>query len=252
MTTPDESPSPGRERPLRLVVGITGATGAILGIRFLEALRDLGVESHLVMSDWAERTIRIETVYSVADVRALAHTYYPNGNQAAPVSSGSYPADGMVIIPCSMKTLGALAHGLADNLIVRAADVTLKEQRKLVLVPRETPLSTIHLRNMLTLSEMGVSIVPPMPAFYNHPESVDEIVLHIVARVLDQFRIANDLTRRWRAGSPPHTPVPPKPNGENFLGPADRPAKPVIEDDVQAIGIEKRPHGQPQPLPSQP
>lgn len=252
MPTRDGSPHTGHGRPFRLVVGMTGATGAILGIRFLEALRDLGVESHLVMSEWAERTIRIETVYSVADVRALAHTYYLNGNQAASVSSGSYPADGMVIIPCSMNTLGALAHGLADNLIVRAADVTLKEQRKLVIVPRETPLSTIHLRNMLTLSEMGVSIVPPMPAFYNHPKSVDEIVLHIVARVLDQFRIDNDLTRRWRTGPRPYIPIPPKSQGEKFPGSADRPTDPVLDDDGQAIHIDERPPGYPQPLPSEP
>ncbi|MFI9504238.1 UbiX family flavin prenyltransferase [Nocardia sp. NPDC052566] len=215
MTTRDGHPSAGHDRPTRLVVGITGATGAILGIRFLEALRDLGVESHLVMSEWAERTIRIETDYSVADVCALAHTYYQKGNQAAPVSSGSYPADGMVIIPCSMNTLAPLANGLADNLIHRAADVTLKEQRKLVLVPRETPLSTIHLRNMLALSEVGVSIVPPTPAFYNHPESVDEIVLHIVARVLDQFRIDNQLTRRWRVDPSLHNSTLPKSGREN-------------------------------------
>lgn len=191
-------PQPARTpRPRKLVVGITGATGSILGIRLLEALQDLGVETHVVLSDWAERTIKIETEYTVAEVRALASTYYQNGNQAAPVSSGSFPADGMVIVPCSMNTLAALAHGLADNLIVRSADVMLKEQRKLVVVPRETPLNTIHLRNMLALSEMGVSIVPPMPAFYNHPESLDDFVRHIVARTLDQFGIENDLTVRW-------------------------------------------------------
>ncbi|MEO3781058.1 UbiX family flavin prenyltransferase [Micromonospora sp. B11E3] len=167
------------------------------GIRLLEALRALDVETHLVLSDWAERTIRIETDYTVAEVRDLADTYYQYGNQAAAVSSGSFPADGMVIIPCSMNTLAALAHGIADKLIVRAADVTLKEQRKLVVVPRETPLNTIHLRNLLTLSEMGVSIVPPMPAFYNHPETIDDFIRHIVARVLDQLRIDNDLTVRW-------------------------------------------------------
>jgi len=178
-------------------VGITGATGSILGIRLLEALRALNVETHLVLSDWAQRTLRIETDYSVAEVRGLADTHYINDNQAAPVSSGSFPVDGMVIMPCSMNTLAALAHGLADNLIVRAADVMLKEQRKLVLVPRETPLNTIHLRNMLTLSKMGVSIVPPMPAFYNHPETLDDFIRHIVARVLDQFGIDNDLTVRW-------------------------------------------------------
>jgi flavin prenyltransferase len=184
-------------RPRRLIVGITGSTGSILGIRLLEALGALGVETHLVLSEWAERTIRIETSYTVAEVRSLASTHYQNGNQAAPISSGSFPADGMVIVPCSMNTLAAVAHGIADNLIVRAANVTLKEQRKLVIVPRETPLSTIHLRNMLLLSEIGVSVVPPVPAFYNHPETIDDFVRHIVARVLDQFDIDNDLTVRW-------------------------------------------------------
>lgn len=188
---------PRDDRPPRLAVGITGATGAILGIRMLEVLKAYGFETHLVMSDWAERTIRIETDYSVADVRGLASTYYQHGNQAAPVSSGSFQADGMVVIPCSMNTLAAIAHGLTDNLIARAADVMLKEQRRLVLVPRETPLNAIHLRNMLTLCELGVSIVPPMPAFYNHPQSIDDFIRHIVARVLDQLRIPNDLTVRW-------------------------------------------------------
>ncbi len=185
------------DRPHRLVVGITGATGTILGVRLLEAAANLGVETHLVMSEWAERTLRIETEYSVSAVRALASTYYQHKNQAAPISSGSFPADGMVIIPCSMNTLAALAHGMADNLIVRAADVTLKERRPLVVVPRETPLNTIHLRNMLSLSEMGVSIVPPTPAFYNDPRSVSDVVDHIVARTFDQLRVENALTRRW-------------------------------------------------------
>jgi flavin prenyltransferase len=194
---PDKARAPHDIRPLRLVVGVTGATGSILAIRLLEALKALDVETHLIISEWAERTIRIETDYSVAEVRALASTYYQHGNQAAAVSSGSFPMDGMVIIPCSMNTLAAIAHGLADRLIVRSADVMLKEQRKLVVVPRETPLSGIHLSNMLKLSELGVSIVPPMPAFYNHPQSVDDVVRHIVARVLDQFRIPNDLTKRW-------------------------------------------------------
>jgi 4-hydroxy-3-polyprenylbenzoate decarboxylase len=184
-------------RPRRLIVGITGTTGSILGIRLLEALGALGVETHLVLSEWAERTIRIETSYTVAEVLDLASTHYDNRNQAAPISSGSFRVDGMIIIPCSMHTLAAVAHGLADKLIARAADVTLKERRRLVIVPRETPLSTIHLRNMLVLSETGVSIVPPMPAFYNYPETVDDVVRHIVARVLDQFGIDNDLTVRW-------------------------------------------------------
>jgi 4-hydroxy-3-polyprenylbenzoate decarboxylase len=186
-------------RPRRIVVGITGATGPILGIRFVEALAGLGVEAHLVISDWAERTIKLETSYTVAEVRGLASTYYQNGNLAAPISSGSFLADGMVIIPCSMHTLAAVAHGLGDKLITRAADVTLKERRKLVVVPRETPLNAIHLRNMLILSEMGAAIVPPMLAFYHHPETVDDFVRHIVARVLDQLGIENDLSVQWGA-----------------------------------------------------
>ncbi len=195
----DHPPSAGHDgsRPRRIVVGITGATGPILGIRFLEALGALGVESHLVLSDWAERTIKLETSYSVPEVRGLAGTFYPNGNLAAPISSGSFLADGMVIIPCSMHTLAAVAHGLGDKLITRAADVTLKERRKLVVVPRETPLNAIHLRNMLTLSEMGAAVVPPMLAFYHHPETCDDFIRHIVARVLDQLGIENDLTIQW-------------------------------------------------------
>ncbi|HET9139448.1 UbiX family flavin prenyltransferase [Actinophytocola sp.] len=206
---------PGRDTPAngngqapggrRVLVAMTGATGAILGIRLLEAMRELGVETHLVLSEWAERTIRIETDYTVPQVRGLASIFYQRGNQAAPVSSGSFPMHGMAIIPCSMNTLAALAHGLASELIVRAADVMLKERRTLVLVPRETPLNAIHLRNMLLLSELGVSIVPPMPAFYNHPRSVDDIVGHIVARVLDQFGIDNDLTTRWGISQHLHT-----------------------------------------------
>jgi flavin prenyltransferase len=195
------------KRPLRLIVGITGATGSILGIRMLEALRALGVETYLVMSGWAEHTMKIETTYTIADVRSLASIYYREGNQAAAVSSGSFPVDGMVIIPCSMNTLAAIAHGLSDNLIVRAADVTLKERRPLVIVPRETPLNSIHLRNMLTLSEIGVSITPPMPAFYNRPQTVDDIVDHIVARALDQLGIDNDLTGRWGDARSPVNPA---------------------------------------------
>ena len=183
--------------PRRLVVGMTGATGSILGIRLLEALASLGTETHLVISEWAARTIAIETAYSLAEVRSLASTYYLESNQAAPISSGSFPADGMVIIPCSMNTLAAVAHGQCDKLIPRAADVTLKEGRRLVIVAREMPLSTIHLRNMLALSKVGACLMPPVPAFYNHPQTIDDIVRHIVARVLDQFRIDNDLTVRW-------------------------------------------------------
>jgi len=189
----------GAGRPRRIIVAMTGATGAILGIRLLEALRVLGVETHLVMSEWAERTVRIETSYSVAAVRDLASVHHRFDNQAASISSGSFRVDGMVVVPCSMNTLAALAHGIGDNLIVRAADVVLKERRTLVVVPRETPFNTTHLRNLLALGEMGVSILPPMLTYYNHPASVDDMTRHIVARVLDQFDIDNDLTVRWPA-----------------------------------------------------
>jgi flavin prenyltransferase len=181
----------------RLIVGLTGATGAILGIRLLEALKDCEVESYLVISRWAQRTIEHETPYTVKQVCALATVNYNSANMAADISSGSFITDGMAVIPCSMRTLGSIAHGYGEHLVHRAADVTLKERRKLVLVARESPLSELHLENMLKLARMGVSIVPPMPAFYNHPESINDIVDHIVARVLDQFGIAARFAKRW-------------------------------------------------------
>ncbi|MFB9833020.1 non-oxidative hydroxyarylic acid decarboxylases subunit B [Actinoallomurus acaciae] len=182
---------------MRLVVGMTGATGAVIGIRLLEALRVQHVETHLVLSQWAQATIEMETDYSVRDVRELATRTYGPKDQTAAISSGSFPTDGMVVVPCSMKTLAAIRTGYGEGLIARAADVTIKERRRLVLVPRETPLSEIHLDNMLALSRMGTSIVPPMPAFYHRPESVDEIVGHIVFRVLDQFGLKSPEARRW-------------------------------------------------------
>lgn len=181
----------------RIVVGISGATGAIFGVRMIEALEELNIETHVILSQWAKYTIPFETDYSLKDIEDMSSVFYKNNDQAAAISSGSFLTDGMIIAPCSMKTLASIRTGLADNLLSRAADVILKEGRKLVLVPRETPLNTIHLENMTYLSKMGVSIVPPMPAFYNHPESVDDIVNHIVARTLDQLRIENDLTKRW-------------------------------------------------------
>ncbi|OIQ98747.1 putative aromatic acid decarboxylase [mine drainage metagenome] len=181
----------------RLIVGITGATGAIFGIRLLEALKDTDVETHLILSKWAIQTIEHETTYTVKQVRALASVDHAEGNMGASVSSGSFVTEGMVIMPCSMRSLAAIAHGTGDHLVHRAADVILKERRRLVLVAREMPLSDVHLENMLKLSRMGVTIMPPMPAFYNHPESLDDMVDHIVARVLDQFGISVDFARRW-------------------------------------------------------
>ncbi|GCD94915.1 UbiX family flavin prenyltransferase [Embleya hyalina] len=187
--------------PTRLVVGITGATGAPIAVRLLEVLRELPrVETHLVLSPWGRTTIGVETPYPVRKVVELADVTHRFGELGATVSSGSYPVSGMVVVPCSMKTLAAIRHGLADNLITRAADVTLKERRPLVLVPRETPLSEIHLENMLALARMGARIVPPMPAFYDNPGSVADIVDHIVMRLLDQLGLPpgeTDLAERW-------------------------------------------------------
>ncbi|WP_316770414.1 non-oxidative hydroxyarylic acid decarboxylases subunit B [Streptomyces sasae] len=195
---------------MRLVVGMTGATGAIIGIRLLEALRTLDVETHLVLSQWARATIEMESDYSVRGVRALATRAYGPKDQAAAISSGSFRTDGMIVVPCSMKTVAAIRMGYGEGLIGRAADVTLKERRRLVLVPRETPLSEIHLDNMLALSRMGASIVPPMPAFYHRPESIDEIVDHTVARLLDQFDLELPDTPRWE-GPPPRKAAPATP-----------------------------------------
>jgi flavin prenyltransferase len=181
----------------RIIVGITGATGAVYGIRLLQALRAAEVETHLVLSKWGQQTIEHEMGISVEQLRELASVSHGSSNMAATVSSGSFHTDGMVIAPCSMRTLGAIAHGYGESLVHRSADVILKERRKLVLVPRETPLSEIHLENMLKLARMGVIMLPPMPAFYNRPQTIDDIVDHIVARVLDQFGIAADFAKRW-------------------------------------------------------
>ena len=185
-----------RKTPRRLIVGVTGATGVIYGVRLLQALRATDVESHLVVSRWGARTLVHETSHSLAEVRAMATRSYSENDQGAALSSGSFLTMGMVIAPCSMKTLSAIAHGQSDNLIHRAADVVLKEKRRLVLVVREAPLSEIHLENMLKLARMGVVITPPVPAFYNHPRSIDDLVDHTVSRILDLFDIHLE-TARW-------------------------------------------------------
>jgi 4-hydroxy-3-polyprenylbenzoate decarboxylase len=181
----------------RLIVGITGATGAIFGVRLLEALGAAGVETQLVLSRWGQQTVEHEMGLTLADLRDRASVVHGTGNMAATISSGSFHTDGMAIAPCSMRTAAAIAHGYGDSLVHRAADVILKERRKLVIVPRETPFSEVHLENLLKLARMGVSVVPPMPAFYNKPASVDDIVNHIVARVLDQFGIDAAFAKRW-------------------------------------------------------
>ncbi|GAB3698753.1 non-oxidative hydroxyarylic acid decarboxylases subunit B [Saccharopolyspora tripterygii] len=183
---------------MRLVVGMTGATGAPLGVRLLEQLRELPeVETHLVLSRWARATVELETGLRVKEIGELADVVHNPDDQGASISSGSYRTHGMVIVPCSMKTLAGIRSGYADGLVARAADVTIKERRPLVIVPRETPLSEIHLENMLALSRMGARIVPPMPAFYNNPASLDDVVEHITARVLDQLDLPAPAARRW-------------------------------------------------------
>ena len=181
--------------PQRLIVGITGASGSIYGVRLLEMLRDTAVETHLVMSRWGARTLVHETGYTPEQVQALATVAHPLTDQGAAISSGSFVTMGMVIAPCSVRTLAAIAHGLGDHLVHRAADVVLKERRRLVLAVREAPLSEIHLENMLKLSRMGVVIAPPVPAFYANPETIDEIVNYTAARLLDPFGIHIDVAR---------------------------------------------------------
>ena len=184
-------------KPSRLIVGITGATGTIFGVRILQMLHGSGVETHLVMSKWAQRTLTHETPFSIKQVQELATQSYGVGAQGAAISSGSFVTMGMVIAPCSMRTLAAIAHGIGDNLIHRAADVILKERRKLVLVVRESPFSEIHLENMLKLARMGVVILPPVPAFYNNPQNLEDMINHITMRVIDQFDIHLDVMNRW-------------------------------------------------------
>jgi polyprenyl P-hydroxybenzoate/phenylacrylic acid decarboxylase-like protein len=184
---------------MRLVVAITGATGTVLGVRLLEVLKTLDIETHLILSDWARATLSLETTYSVNDVRALATQTYSARDLAAAVSSGSFLTDGMVVCPCSMKTLAAIRIGFSENLITRAADVTLKERRRLVLVAREAPLSEIHLENMHYLARAGAVIFPPTIAYYARPRSVDEVTDYIVGRVLDQLGIAHSTIKRWKS-----------------------------------------------------
>ena len=190
----------------RIIVGISGASGAIYGVRLLQALREMpGVESHLVVSDAGWRNVQEEHGLQRAAIEALAHQVHEVHDMGAAIASGSFQCSGMVIAPCSMRTLAAVAHGLSDNLITRAADVILKERRRLVLMVRESPLHLVHLRNMVSVTEMGAIVCPPLPAFYLHPQSVSDIVDHSVARVLDLLDLPHTLAPRWQ-GQTPATP----------------------------------------------
>ena len=183
----------------RIVIGISGASGSLYGYRALEALRAANVESHLVLSSQARRTIELETRKRPEDFEALASAVHQDADLAASISSGSFVTEGMIVIPCSIKSAGAIAHSLNSNLLIRAADVCLKERRKLVLVVRETPLHLGHLRTLTQLAEMGAVILPPMPAMYANPQSVDDVIAHTVGKALDQFGIEHSLFKRWES-----------------------------------------------------
>jgi 4-hydroxy-3-polyprenylbenzoate decarboxylase len=198
------------KRPFRLIVGITGATGTILGVRLLQVLKQHNVETHLILSNWAARTLVHETSYSVTHVQQMATKCYGSQDYGAAVSSGSFVTDGMVVCPCSVRSLAAIAQGYGDSLVHRAADVILKERRKLVLVVRETPLSDIHIENMLRLSRMGAIIFPPVPAFYNHPKTIDDLVDQTVLRILDQFNLHLSSDNRWSGEMTVSTKKPPQ------------------------------------------
>ena len=193
-TTPDSRPPTPETR--RIIVALTGATGAIYGVRALQALKAAGVETHLVVSKWAAATLAHETDMTLDAVGSCASVVHQVGDLTAPIASGSFETGGMLIVPCSMRTLGAIANGVGDNLIHRAADVVLKERRPLTLAVVETPLSAIHLENMLKLSRLGVQIVPPVPAFYTRPAALDDVIDYTVARMLDQLGIRVE-AKRW-------------------------------------------------------
>lgn len=189
---------------MRLVVGVSGASGVIVAIRLLQALQEMpAVETHLVITKDAEKTIAYETDWTPKAVKALAEVAYAPDDVAAPIASGSYATNGMAIVPCSMKSLAGLAGGYADNLLLRAADVTLKERRRLVVVPRESPLRSIHLRNMLALAEEGALVMMPAPAFYARPQTLADVVDQLAGRILDAFELDNPLAARW-TGAPRH------------------------------------------------
>ena len=182
----------------RIVVGISGASGVVYGVRALEVLRDAGIETHLVMSRSAEITLAHETDFKIAEVRALAAHWHPQTDIGAGISSGSFRTMGMIVAPCSVRSMSEIATGVTSGLLTRAADVTLKERRPLVLMVRETPLHLGHLRTMTQLAEMGAVIAPPVPAFYARPTGLSEVIDHSIGRVLDLFGIDNPLAHRWK------------------------------------------------------
>ena len=182
----------------KIVIGLSGASGIIYGIRLLEVLHSINIQTYLIISDWAKKNIEIETDKTLEYVKSLSSVNYDNFSLEASVSSGSFLHDGMVVIPCSMKSLSSIANGYDDTLISRAASVTLKESRTLILVPRETPLSRIHLENMIKLHDAGAIILPAMPGFYHKPSTIDEIINHLVGKILDQLKIKHDLFKRWK------------------------------------------------------
>jgi flavin prenyltransferase len=182
----------------KIVIGFSGASGIIYGIRLLEMLHSINIQTYLIISEWAKKNIEIETDKTLEYVKSLSSVNYDNFRLDASVSSGSFLHDGMVIVPCSMKSLSSIANGYDDTLISRAASVTLKESRKLIIVPRETPLSRIHLENMVKLQEAGAIILPAMPGFYHKPSTIEEIIDHLVGKILDQLNIKHDLFKRWK------------------------------------------------------
>ncbi len=182
----------------KIVIGFSGASGIIYGIRLLEILHSINIQTYLIISEWAKKNIEIETDKTLEYVKSLSSVNYDNFRLDASVSSGSFLHDGMVIVPCSMKSLSSIANGYDDTLISRAGSVTLKESRKLIIVPRETPLSRIHLENMVKLQEAGAIILPAMPGFYHKPSTIEEIIDHLVGKILDQLNIKHDLFKRWK------------------------------------------------------
>jgi len=182
---------------LKLIIGMTGSTGIIYGIRMLEILKKKNIQTHLIISEWAKKCLTMESDFKLDYVKSLASTVSDETNMAASISSGTHRTDGMIVIPCSMKTLSSIANGYDETLLARAAGVTLKESRKLILVTRETPLTAINLENMLKLARLGVVILPPVPGFYTKPKTIDEIVIHTVGKCLDQFNIEHNLYKRW-------------------------------------------------------